>query len=151
MALTLSDRSDQNEPLLTRFETESDLISTGRIGRARLLVTAAVASRFEQTPLGEELVGDFELAKLTNPRIEDLVDATALLADYEGRTVELLRATNRRSLQLAGAEKRLVAILAGEEMPEIMRMRYGSARNAVGRCLKIPISAKAALIAAKLC
>jgi ATP-binding cassette subfamily B protein len=84
-----------------------------------LVVTDSEAKRYEGTPLGEELVDSYPLSELKNPRVEDLVDASALIADYKGSTVELIRTTSRRALQVAGAEKRLKAILAGEPMPEL--------------------------------
>lgn len=102
-----------------RFLTEGDLRHDNALGHSRLVVTDKAVYRFEQTPLGEELVATYVLTELSNPRIEDLVDATALLADFEGSSVELIRSTTKRSLQVAGAEKRLKAILAGKEMPEI--------------------------------
>jgi ATP-binding cassette, subfamily B, bacterial len=103
----------------TRFVTQGDLTHLGRLGDARLVVTNATAYRFEKSPLGEEMLSSYPLAELSNPRVEDLVDASALLADYQGAPVELLRATSRRALHLAGAEKRLKALVQGEPMPEI--------------------------------
>ncbi len=103
----------------TRFVTQGDLRSSGSLGASRLVVTDSEAKRYEGTPLGEELVDSYPLSELKNPRVEDLVDASALIADYKGSTVELIRTTSRRALQVAGAEKRLKAILAGEPMPEL--------------------------------
>ncbi len=107
----------ETEDLL--FSTQADLRHDGRIGASRLTVTPSTVRRLEETPLGEEVVAVYELAELSNPRIDDLVDATALVADHNGHAVELLRATSKRGLQIAGAEKRLKAILKGEPMPEI--------------------------------
>jgi ATP-binding cassette, subfamily B, bacterial len=101
------------------FQTKADLRKDGRIGTARLVVTADRAYRFESSPVGEELVDSYPLAELKNPRVEDLVDATALIADFQGRPVELIRATSKRALHVAGAEKRLKALIEGKEMPEI--------------------------------
>lgn len=101
------------------FSTIGDLRTSGKLGASRLVVTKDEVRRLEGTPLGEELVASFPLKELRNPRIEDLVDASALIADQGNRTVELFRTTSKRALQVAGAEKRLTAILAGEPMPEI--------------------------------
>lgn len=103
----------------TRFVTQGDLTSSGRLGASALVVTDRQAHRFEKTPLGEEASSSYELTRLANPRIETLVDASALVADFDGKAVELLRVSATRGLQLAGAEKRLKAILAGEPVPEV--------------------------------
>ncbi|MGV3615849.1 MAG: ABC transporter ATP-binding protein [Fimbriimonas sp.] len=102
-----------------RFATDSDLRHDNRVGGARLVVTDQAAYRYETTPTGDELVARYELADLREPRIEDLVDATSLVANFQGGTIELLRATNKRSLVLSGAEKRLKAVLANEPIPEL--------------------------------
>jgi ATP-binding cassette subfamily B protein len=73
----------------------------------------------EQTPIGEEMVDSWDRAALENPRIEDLVDATALIANVAGVDVELIRATSAKSLHVAAAQKRLQALADGKEMPEI--------------------------------
>jgi len=103
----------------TRFVTEADLRHDGALGASRLVVTDERVYRFETTPLGEQLVSSYELSKLVNPRLEDLVDANSLIADYQGSAVELLRTTSKRALQVAGAEKRLKALVEGKPMPEI--------------------------------
>jgi len=119
MADLLEEPIPLSESELTRFETEADLRHDGAIGASRLLVTDSRAYRYETTPLGEDLVASYDLSNLTNPRLEDLVDANSLVVDYKGTTVELIRTTSRRSLQVAGAEKRLKALIEGKEMPEI--------------------------------
>ena len=47
------------------------------------------------------------------------MDASALVADFHGTPVELLRTTSKRALGVAGAEKRLEALLKGEAMPDL--------------------------------
>ena len=101
------------------FSTEGDLRHDGQIGKSRLEVSATRVIRFEKTPIGEDAIAEYELRELSKPRTEDLVDATALIADYRGRTVELLRATNRKALALAAAEKRLNALIEDKPMPEL--------------------------------
>lgn len=103
----------------TRFITQGDLTSFGRLGSSSLVVTDQNAYRIEKTPLGEEAVASYGIGQLSNPRIETLVDASALVADFDGKPVELLRVSAKRGLQLAGAEKRLKAILEGNEVPEV--------------------------------
>lgn len=102
-----------------RFVTEADLRHDGALGSSRLVVTDRRAYRFESTPLGEQLLASYELAALARPRLEDLVDATSLVADFQGSTVELLRTTSRLALQASGAEKRLKALIEGKDLPEI--------------------------------
>ena len=102
-------------PEAERFESEGDLRRDNRLGSSRLRVTDKAAYRYE----GDELIEEFVLEDLKNPRVEDLVDASALVADYRGTPVELLRTTSKRALQIAGAEKRLDALLKGEDMPEL--------------------------------
>ena len=97
------------------FVTLGDITSEGNFGETRLEVTRNYATKFER---GVE-IARYELAKLGEPRVEDLVDASALVARYEGLDVELLRTTSPRNLRLAGAEKRLKAILEGKPMPDV--------------------------------
>lgn len=103
----------------TRFITQGDLTSSGRLGASALVVTDQAAHRFEKTPLGEETTSTYELGELSNPRIETLVDASALVADYRGKPVELLRGSAKKGLHLAGAEKRLKALLEGKPVPDV--------------------------------
>jgi ATP-binding cassette subfamily B protein len=119
MATTLPESPKTHEPDPPRFVTEADLDHLGRLGASRLVVENHTAKRFEITPVGEDLVAEYSLAELKNPRVEDLVDASSLVADHSGGTVELLRSTSRRALQIAGAEKRLKALIEGKELPEI--------------------------------
>ncbi|HWD40909.1 MAG TPA: ABC transporter ATP-binding protein [Fimbriimonas sp.] len=119
MAVVLPETGTPSEGEKIQFETAADLRSDGRLGSGRLVVTDRAAYRFENTPLGEESIASYPLEEVTNPRMDDLVDATSLVADFRGRTVELIRTTSRRSLQVAGAEKRLKAVLAHEELPEL--------------------------------
>lgn len=100
------------------FSTQVDLRHDGRIGNSRLVATPQRVSRYETTPTGEQLIAEYEIDRLKNPRVNDLVDASALIADYDGTAIELLRGTSKRALQIAGAEKRLSAILDGKPMPE---------------------------------
>jgi ATP-binding cassette subfamily B protein len=111
-----SSRPESDEPL---FSTEGDLRHDGAMGQSRLEVTPLRAVRYENSPAGEQELVSYALEDLKNPRVEDLVDANALIADYKGRPVELIRTTSKRSLQVAGAEKRLKAILEGKPMPEL--------------------------------
>lgn len=102
-----------------QFTTESDLTLDGRLGVACLVVTDQHAYRYEETPLGFDCVGKWPVESLKNPRLEDLVDAVAVLATIDGAHVELLRSSSARSLQVAGAVKRLEALAAGEAMPDL--------------------------------
>jgi len=89
------------------------------LGSSALVVTDQNVRRFEKTPLAEETLATYEMGDLANPRIETLVDASALVADFRGQPVELLRVSAKKGLQLAGAEKRLKALLEGKDMPEV--------------------------------
>jgi hypothetical protein len=64
------------------FSTEGDLRHDGQIGKSRLEVGATHVVRYEATPIGEDAIAEYELRELSKPRTEDLVDATALIADY---------------------------------------------------------------------
>jgi hypothetical protein len=66
----------------------SDLDSRGRLGRTTLTIENGIATRSELTPLGEETLGEFTVTELSNPRLEDLVDATALIADFNAHSVD---------------------------------------------------------------
>lgn len=117
----MADLLDRSDPKTEspRFVTEADLRHDGRVGTSRLVVTDQSVTRYETTPTGDVPVVTYDLSDVTEPRVEDLVDATSLIANVRGEPVELLRATSKRSLMLAGAEKRLKAVLAGEPMPEL--------------------------------
>ncbi len=119
MASILEEPTPIGDQEVERFVTQADLRHDGVLGDARMVVTDERVYRYESTPTGENLVVSYELSKLSNPRLEDLVDANSLIADFQGKPVELIRTTSKRSLQVAGAEKRLKAILEGKEMPEI--------------------------------
>ena len=106
-----------SEPDPSSIVVVSDLDSRGRLGRTTLTIENGIATRTELTPTGEETVGTFTIADLKNPRLEDLVDATALIADLDGRSVELIRATNRQNLPLASLEKQMKALVAGKPAP----------------------------------
>jgi len=119
MSTFVSDLAERELSETVQFETSGDLRHDNSIGSSRMVVTDQAVYRYETTPLGEELVSSLPLSELKNPKIEDLVDATSLVVDRNGNPTELFRATNRRSLQLAGAEKRLKALLEGKPLPEI--------------------------------
>ena len=101
-----------------KFITEGDLRHDNALGDARLVVTDRAVYRYEASPAGEQLVSSYQLSELKSPKLEDLVDASALLVEREGKQIEIFRTTSKRALQLAGAEKRLKAILEGKPMPE---------------------------------
>ncbi len=115
--LTPTDRPTSVGEVL--FEVESDLSHSGRFGVARLVVTEDTVFRYGSTPMGDELVDSWPVKALKEPRTEDLVGAVTLLADLNGHTVELLRSTSGKSLLLAGAEKKLRAIVEGKPVPEV--------------------------------
>lgn len=119
MASILSTPANLPADQKPRFLVQADLLSNGRLGSSRLVVTDTHAYRYEHTPLGEELVGSYKISSLTNPRVEDLVDAVALVADREGLRIELLRGTSRRGLAIANAERKFKALLAGEPIPDV--------------------------------
>jgi ATP-binding cassette subfamily B protein len=102
-----------------RFTAQADLTSAGQLGDAHLVVTDRQVLRYEKTPLGEEVAGSWPLTELRNARVEDLVDATAVVVSWNGVDIELLRGTSARNLQIAGAAKRLQALIDGKEMPEL--------------------------------
>ncbi len=102
-----------------QFTTEGDLTLEGRVGRAYLVVTDVAAYRYEPARTGYSVASQWPLSSLSNIRVEDLVDAAAVIASVGGADVELLRASSARSLQIAAAAKRLEALVKGETMPEI--------------------------------
>jgi ATP-binding cassette, subfamily B, bacterial len=102
-----------------RIVVESDLNLQGRLGATTLTLEGGKARRTQQTPAGEELVAEYQISELSKPRLEDLVDSTALIAEYQGHSVELIRATNRKNLPLANAEKYLKALVEGKPAPEL--------------------------------
>lgn len=103
----------------SRIVVESDLDSRGLLGRTVLTLEDGKATRTEETPAGTSLVAEYTLTDLKNPRLEDLVDATAVIADLNGHSVELIRATNRQNLPLANLEKQLKALVEGKPAPNV--------------------------------
>jgi ATP-binding cassette subfamily B protein len=101
------------------FTTQGDLNSLGALAPAKLIITATAAYRFEKTPLGEEVVASYEISKLSNVRVEDLVDASALIATYGDHDIELIRTTSGKSVLVTSAQKKLSALLKGDEIPEV--------------------------------
>jgi ATP-binding cassette, subfamily B, bacterial len=98
---------------------ESDLDSQGRLGSTTLTIENGLATRTELTHTGTVTVAEYKISDLTKPRLEDLIDATALVADRGDITVELIRATNRKNLPLANAEKQLKALVEGKPIPDV--------------------------------
>src|SRR5688572_8612934 len=101
------------------FTAEVDLNERGSFGTSCLVATADFIYRIEKTPLGDDIVGKWEVSKLRAPRVDDLVDATALVAWYGDVEVELLRGTAGKVLILANAQKQLQALLEGKDIPEL--------------------------------
>ena len=117
MATTLTPQPVTTLEDKPQFVLQGDMLSNGHMGSSRLAVTANKATRYENTPLGEELVNSYPLEEIKEPRVEDLVDAVALVADVGPTRVELLRGTSRRGLAFSNAEKKLKAVIAHEPMP----------------------------------
>lgn len=101
------------------FEVPSDLDHLGRLGSSRLVVTPQTITRFVSTPTGEEVVQKWEIQNLSSPRTEQLVDASSLIAVDGGAEVELIRGTNRHTLHLTDAEKRLNLLIEGKPLPPL--------------------------------
>ncbi|MBS1708622.1 MAG: ABC transporter ATP-binding protein [Armatimonadetes bacterium] len=118
MATLLPDVEESLDALPARFQVESDLTHHGRLGVGRLEVTENRVRRYESTPAGELLIGEWLLDELAHPAVEDMVGAVALQAQFKGTTVELIRSTSARQLLLANAQKKLEALVKSEPMPE---------------------------------
>jgi ATP-binding cassette subfamily B protein len=101
------------------FSIQGDLTSIGALGVASLIVTSDQVYRIEKTPIGEEIIASYRLAELSEPRTEDLVDASSLIVRHGDHDVELIRVTNARSQHVSSAQKKLQALLKGEDLPEI--------------------------------
>jgi len=102
-----------------RFTMEGDLTSVGSLGRSLLVATETHLYRYDQTPLGTSLVAQWPIAELLNPRIEDLVDAYALIADHNSASVELLRVTTALQNPINNTQKRVEALVAKEPLPDL--------------------------------
>lgn len=97
------------------FVVEGDLNSVGRLGPSYLAVTRETAARYEQTPAGLQQLAVCDISKLKSLRVDDLVDACALVAVVEGREVELLRGTGSHHRFFNAALKKLEALRDGSE------------------------------------
>lgn len=101
------------------FVAEVDLDERGAFGVSRLVATADRVYRVEKTPLGEEVFASWEVSRLRTPRVEDLVDATSLVAWYDDVEVELIRGTAGKVLLLAAAQKQLQALIESKPIPDL--------------------------------
>lgn len=119
MASTLPPLTGTSPSSEILFSVDADLLANGRFGSSRLVVTPREITRYESTPVGEEVVRTVPLDKLVDPQVEDLIDAVALVAFVEGEKVELVRATSRRGLAISNAQRKLVAVLAHEPIPDV--------------------------------
>jgi ATP-binding cassette subfamily B protein len=99
------------------IKLESDLDSQGRMGSSLLVADGNSLRVTETTPLGEILVSDFDIDQLSDLEILELVDATAITARIGEDRVELIRTTNRKSIELAAIEHQLKALVAGNPIP----------------------------------
>lgn len=107
---------DSSETLLpSAFRADGDLLSTGGLGKSALLLEGTELRRFD----GTEVTQVWPVADLTEPKVDSLVDAEALTALFEGRRIELLRATTARTSALNDAQKKLKALFAGLPIPSI--------------------------------
>ncbi|HRK21360.1 MAG TPA: ABC transporter ATP-binding protein [Fimbriimonadaceae bacterium] len=101
------------------FSIEVDLTEGGAFGSSRLIGTSERVFRLEGDPKNARIVATWDVSRLRSPRVEDLVDATSLVAWYDDVEVELIRATAGKVLVLANAQKQLEALLAGKDIPEL--------------------------------
>ncbi len=95
---------------------ESDLDSQGRYGQSWLIATESEVLRLEKpSPSSSSAVtvARYPLRELNHFAYEELVDAGALTAVYQGSVVELLRATAARSPELTAGAKQLTRLKAG--------------------------------------
>jgi ATP-binding cassette subfamily B protein len=107
------------DPAQALFTAEVDLSLRGSFGAARLIATKDWVFRLDSTPIGDEVVGAWEVAKLRAPKVDDLVDASALSAWYGDVEVELLRGTAGKALILSNAQKQLQALIEGKDIPNL--------------------------------
>jgi len=119
MATTLTSQLDNPIEEKPRFTLESDTLSNGRLGKSKLVVTDTHTLRYEVTPLGEELIASYELSAIKDPRVIDLIDAVALIAEIGPLRVELLRGTSRSGLAFSNAQRKLLAVIAHEDIPDV--------------------------------
>lgn len=101
------------------FTAEGDITGDGRIGESWLAASSSTVYRLERTPLGVQAIASHSLSELTDPEIEDLVDAIALTAKRNGLRIELIRATASKAPYLHAAQIRLAALTKGEPMPDL--------------------------------
>jgi ATP-binding cassette, subfamily B, bacterial len=118
-----SDPPDSRLPAQTQtilFETEADISTRlGALGTARLVVTETEIRRIETGINGQEVVDIFPVETLSDPKVEDMVDSTRLVARRGIDRIELLRGTTGRRLIFATAAKKLESVLKGEPVPEL--------------------------------
>ena len=101
------------------FTAEGDITADGRIGPARLVATPNTLLRLDLRPDGAETRLTLPLDGISDPRVEDLVDAVALVVNRDGQEFELLRSTAAHAPYLYAAQRRLEALAKGEPMPDV--------------------------------
>lgn len=102
-----------------QLRIEVDLTESGTFGSSRLIATSERLLRLEGDPRNPRIVATWDLSRLRSPKVEDLVDATSLVAWYDDVEVELIRATAGKVLVLSNAQKQIEALLAGKDIPEL--------------------------------
>ncbi len=118
---------DIDAPETVQFTAKGDLTRRGEIGTATLTITDRRILYRDSSGLEQA----WPISEVRRPRIETLVDASALIADVGGLSVELLRSSSKRSLMLASVEKRLRALLEGGDPP-----RFEEATRLCPKCGK---------------
>lgn len=97
------------------FQVDGDLLSTGLLGPSRLAIENENVSRYD----GDNRVGSWPWAELSDPKVDGLVDSESLTAVYQGFRVELLRSTTARTSALNDGQKKLKALFAKLPIPKM--------------------------------
>jgi len=103
-----------------RLCAEADLHPDGSLGDEWLIVTEANLLVFSRNGAGIEQRVNLPLSEISEPKVENLVGGGAFEVTRDGKPLELLRFTNRRSPDFAAAAGVLGKWLKGEaaELPE---------------------------------
>ncbi|MHB9107292.1 MAG: ABC transporter transmembrane domain-containing protein [Armatimonadota bacterium] len=115
---TLPDGIQLDESI--RLCAEADLHPDGSLGDEWLVVTEANLLVFSKNGTGIEQRFNLPLSEVSEPKVANLVGGGALEVTKDGKPLELLRFTNRRSPDFATAAGVLEKWLKGEtaELPE---------------------------------
>jgi ATP-binding cassette subfamily B protein len=109
---TLAAKEAEEPP--SHVVVSTDLRSDGTFGTTWLEINGDTIRVIEGESQDDPPKLEISVAELTDPRVEALVDSSALVVTHDGAKVELARGSNRCSSLLYSVQKRLEGVISGD-------------------------------------